>query len=81
MTVGVDCYILYLHHYHHNHHILHLLFSTQEFPEIATDTIVHIIRRMSPSQRSDTLRTLNTMDLVSQQSDPVTTPDPQDTSN
>ncbi|MPC07509.1 Acetyl-CoA carboxylase [Portunus trituberculatus] len=53
----------------------------KEFPEIAVDTIVHIIRRMSPSQRSETLRTLNTMDLVSQQSEPVTTPDPQENSN
>lgn len=52
-----------------------------EFPEIAMDTIVHIIRRMSPSHRADTLRTLNNMDFLSQQSEPVTTPDPQDTSN
>lgn len=53
----------------------------KEFPEIAMDTIVHIVRRMSPAQRSETLRTLNTMDLVSQQSEPVTTPDPQENSN
>lgn len=53
----------------------------KEFPEIAMDTIVHIIRRMSPTQRADTLRTLNNLDLVSQQSEPVTTPDPQDTAN
>lgn len=53
----------------------------KEFPEIAMDTIVHIIRRMSPSQRADTLKALNNMDLISQQADPVTTPDPQENSN
>lgn len=45
------------------------------------DTIVHIIRRMSPSQRADTLKALNNMDLISQQADPVTTPDSQENSN
>ncbi|XP_042208742.1 acetyl-CoA carboxylase 1-like [Homarus americanus] len=53
----------------------------KEFPEIAMDTIVHIIRRMSPTQRADTLKALNNMDIVSQQAEPVTTPDPQENSN
>ncbi|KAK3859492.1 hypothetical protein Pcinc_034403 [Petrolisthes cinctipes] len=53
----------------------------KEFPEIAMDTIVHIIRRMSPSQRADTLKALNNMDLISQQAEPITTPDPQDPAN
>ncbi|XP_069956208.1 acetyl-CoA carboxylase isoform X2 [Cherax quadricarinatus] len=53
----------------------------KEFPEIAMDTIVHIIRRMSPSLRSDALKALNNMDLISQQAEPVTTPDQQDNSN
>ncbi|XP_045594879.2 acetyl-CoA carboxylase isoform X3 [Procambarus clarkii] len=56
-------------------------FSFQEFPEIAMDTIVHIIRRMSPSQRADTLKALNNMDLINQQAEPITTPDQQDNSN
>lgn len=53
----------------------------KEFPEIAMDTIVHIIRRMSPSQRTDTLKALNNMDLINQQAEPIITPDPQDPAN
>lgn len=53
----------------------------QEFPEIAMDTIVHIIRRMSPAQRAETMKALTNMDLISQQAEPVTTPDPQENSN
>lgn len=53
----------------------------KEFPEIAMDTIVHIIRRMSPAQRAETMKALTNMDLISQQAEPVTTPDPQENSN
>ncbi|XP_076067982.1 acetyl-CoA carboxylase isoform X2 [Oratosquilla oratoria] len=47
----------------------------KEFPEIAMDTIVHIIQRMSVNQRADTLKVLTNMELVSTQSEPASTPD------
>ncbi|KAK7068522.1 hypothetical protein SK128_027163 [Halocaridina rubra] len=53
----------------------------KEFPEIAMDTIVYIIRRMSQSQRTDTLKALTNLDLVKQQSDPVASPDVPENSN
>ena len=42
----------------------------KEFPEIAMDTIVHLMRHMTPGARAETLNTLNKMDLISQRGTP-----------
>lgn len=53
----------------------------KEFPEIAMDTIVYIIRQMSPAHRTDTLKALSNLDLITQQAEPISTPDSQEGSN
>ncbi|XP_068249206.1 acetyl-CoA carboxylase isoform X1 [Palaemon carinicauda] len=54
----------------------------KEFPEIAMDTIVHIVQRMSQAQRTDAIEALSNLDLVRQSpSEPDSTPESQEGSN